>query len=108
MSGPDKLYRWMDGAHVHIAAMAHPAYECTEYTRSDLIPDPHAIARAALEAAAKLVDCGCGHREAVLSDIHGRWAFCGEPSCGAIEADAIRAIMDDPAALAEILKGVKG
>ena len=67
-------------------------------TGTDTIPDPEAIARAALEAAAKLFDQDAKEMRAE-----------GSASYWEAEADAkrIRALMD-PAALAEIVKGVKG
>jgi len=59
MSGPDKLYRWMDGAHVHTATMAHPAYDCTEYIRADL----H---RSEVEAAADRIEALAQERDAAV------------------------------------------
>jgi hypothetical protein len=54
MSAPNRLYRWMDGAHVHMAAMAHPAYDCTEYIRKDVADakKAEAVAREREECAA--------------------------------------------------------
>jgi hypothetical protein len=78
MSGPDKV-RLGKTAGGQWCSFDDPDFP--EYTRTDLIPDPHAIARAALEKAAD--EC-------------------------ALRADqiAIRALASDPAALAEIVKGV--
>jgi len=48
----------------------------------------------ALEDAARMVDCGCECREAVLSAATKteRWRACGRDPCGALDAAAIRAM----------------
>jgi hypothetical protein len=75
-----------------------PPFGPTEYTRTDLIPEPHAIARAALEKAAERIT------DAVWLEyrdsIENKWVFRKEHVDNAIR----RALMD-PAALAEIVKG---
>lgn len=51
----------------------------------------------ALEEAARMVDCGCECREAVLSATTEteRWSTCGCGPCGALVAAAIRAMKGD-------------
>jgi hypothetical protein len=103
MSGPDKIvlqpcamYGWD-----HPDRVKYPVFPAEEYTRTATIPDPAAIARAALEAAAKRiaqiqVDGATSQYAEGYSD--------GVGDC----FNAIRALANDPAALAEIVKGVKG
>ena len=47
------------------------------------------------EACAAMIDCECANKSRVLAERDAysaqRWRLCGEPSCGAIEAAAIRA-----------------
>jgi hypothetical protein len=61
-------------------------------------PNPHTIARAALEAAAKVAD-----RPMLPCDVGGDLLL--DPYTAETIADAIRALANDPAALAEIVKG---
>ena len=75
------------------------ALELTEYTRTDLI-DPHPIARAALEAAAKACESAA---------YDGTYSSDDMVELGCLRSrDYIRALANDDAALAEIVKGVKG
>ncbi len=48
----------------------------------------------ALEDAARMVDCACECRDAVLAAKTKveRWNACGRDPCGALDADAIRAM----------------
>jgi hypothetical protein len=54
--------------------------------------------RRAMEAAAQVVECGCGEDEkarAVAAEAPNggpRWMACGEANCGAIDAATIRAL----------------
>jgi hypothetical protein len=111
MSGPEKLFCWNfqtdEGAWekgwggyaraTNLAPMDERERNTGAlYTRTDLIPDPHAIARAAMEAAAICALCQVSadpHRtaESVAMDIN----------------NAIRAIINDPSRVAEIVKGSK-
>jgi hypothetical protein len=52
------------------------------------------ISDETLEEAARMVDCGCECREAVLSATTEteRWSTCGCDPCGALVAAAIRAM----------------
>lgn len=52
----------------------------------------------ALEDAARMVDCACECREAVLTANTRveRWTACGRDPCGALDAAAIRALIDKP------------
>ena len=59
----------------------------TEYTRTDLIPNPHAVALAAMEKAER------------AARSYGDNSYAAQ-----MIGDAISALMD-PAALAEIVKG---
>jgi hypothetical protein len=71
--------------------------------------DPHAIARRALEWAIREIDtCGDG----VVANALGQQICCSGYHCGCQGADvgayltaAIRAIINDPAKLAEIVEG---
>ena len=72
----------------------------TEYTRADLVPDPAALVRAALEAAAMkplwIADMlRKNSMTAINVDLHNA-------------ARDIRAIATDPAAVAEIVERAKG
>jgi hypothetical protein len=56
-----------------------------------------AARREALEEAARTIECGCPDRDkvALLPPNGGeRWRLCGEANCMAIEAAAIRALME--------------
>jgi hypothetical protein len=82
-----------------------PPFDATEYTRTDLTPDPAAIARAALEEAEKRCD------QIIAGFLSPEYSI-GQPMASFAERfgageckDAIRALME-PAALAEIVKGV--
>lgn len=46
---------------------------------------------------AQEVDCGCEGRDKVLAATSRaqRWNACGQSTCGALAADAIRGLMDD-------------
>jgi hypothetical protein len=106
MSGPDKMYASYStrGQCVVSFAASTPSEEyCIPYTRTDLIPDPHAVARAALEKAAEIADEY--HRRALewAKTVRGLEQHIGETDSSRIAA-AIRALME-PAALAEIVKG---
>jgi len=123
MSGPDKIWAWKwnwigdrhgkpcwsdyPPAFPHLklrklekwwhlwGPMENVPQDVTEYTRADLIPDPHDVARAALEAAAKACE-----KERDDARANG----CSTEAIGAIwSARAIRALANDPAALAEIV-----
>jgi len=52
------------------------------------------ISNAAFEDAARMVDCACECREAVLTANTRveRWTACGRDPCGALDAAAIRAM----------------
>jgi hypothetical protein len=67
--------------------------EMAEYTRADLVPDPAALVRAALESAAAHVE-SIGH--------------FGPKETGHTLATDFRAIATDPAAVAEIVAKAKG
>jgi hypothetical protein len=67
----------------------HPAP--AEYTRTDLIPNPHAIALAALEKAATAAYVVCAETRHV--------------TLGSKAEAAILALANDSAALAEIVEG---
>lgn len=64
---------------------------------TDALSAALAKARAeGMEAAAKMVDCGCPPERKASAvqcspNSGSRWTFCGEGNCGAIEAAAIRA-----------------
>jgi hypothetical protein len=95
MSGPDKMYASESTRGQCIVSFATPSEEyCIPYTRTDLIPDPHAIARAALEKAATAAYVVCAETRHV--------------TLGSKAEAAILALASNPAALAEIVKGVKG
>lgn len=51
----------------------------------------------ALEDAARMVDCACECRDAVLAAKTkvDRWTACGRDPCGALDAAAIRAMKGD-------------
>jgi hypothetical protein len=87
-------------------AIADPLTRLVQWDGNDMPsrPDPHAIARAALEKAAKAAE-----RYASFPQPTSRAARYHEAhNVKANIAAAIRALANDPAALAEIVKGVKG
>jgi len=82
-------------------------------TRTDLIPDPHAIARAALEKAAEIADeimrkyaaetYDTSPVKVFTKDTPSREQSAAKCYCAGEVANAIRAIANDPDALAEIV-----
>jgi hypothetical protein len=51
--------------------------------------------RAAYERAAKEISCGCNNAQAVVNASGAeRWRLCGDPSCGALAAASILALID--------------
>jgi aryl-alcohol dehydrogenase-like predicted oxidoreductase len=77
-----------------------PDRKSTKYTRTDSIPSQDALIRAALDAGANEIDCG---------KCYGK--PCPRPGdCMNVLADEIRALADDPQALAAIRAkaGVRG
>jgi len=82
-------------------AVADPQARLVQWNGDDMTsrPDPHAVALAALEKAADEA-----HRSAMRrANMNATWRQGGIDA-----AEAIRALANDPAALAEIVKGVKG
>jgi hypothetical protein len=77
------------GRRIHTTAGY--GYEKVEYTRTDTIPNPHDIARAALEKAKAAASATCD----------AEWEF----ALGLKVSDAIDAIMENDAELAKIVKG---
>lgn len=66
-----------------------------EHDRAEALQAQLAEARdKALEDAARMVDCACECREAVLTANTRveRWTACGRDPCGALDAAAIRAM----------------
>ena len=97
MSGPDKMYASKSTRGQCVVSFATPSEEyCIPYTRTATIPDPLAIARAALEAAA---DAAKGR---ILTVSEGLLINTANHA-----AAAIRALANDPAALAEIVGRVE-
>lgn len=91
MTGPDRIWAWPWEVDRHRGQWTEDQEifgEGSQYIRADLIPDPAAIVRAALEAAAKAVD-------------DPSWVTPWELQ------DAIRAIASDTAAVAQIIKEAK-
>lgn len=85
----------MDGTLVKVSRQAcEEAADAIEALQAQL-----AAARdKALEDAARMVDCACECREAVLTANTRveRWTACGRDPCGALDAAAIRALIDKP------------
>jgi hypothetical protein len=102
MSGPEKIWATMmdpefarSGTFVDCEKYPQkPNADADQYTRTDLIPNPHDVARAALEKAKAAASATCEEE----------WEFLLSRKI----IDAIDAIMENDAALAEIVKGVKG
>jgi hypothetical protein len=94
---PDKLMIRDTGIYEDCGRRIHTTagsgYEKVEYTRTATIPDPAAIARAALEKAAAAAYVVCAETRHV--------------TLGSKAEAAILALASNPAALAEIVKGVK-
>jgi len=60
--------------------------------------EAQAMVAAALEEAAREIDCGCEHRDAVLAATGAdRWKYCGDP-CAALDAREVRALIPDAGA----------
>lgn len=70
-----------------------PHHQMTEYTRTDTIPSQDALIRAALEEAAET--CDVATMDGVGDIIRGK-------------GDEIRALADDPEAIARIIKAAEG
>jgi len=117
MSGPDRIYASKSTRGQCVVSFATPSEEyCIPYTRADLIPDPAAIARAALEKAAEILHAELSKNQADLSRLARALAENKKPSVAykiqrtrvdtlMSERDKIRALANDLAALAEIVKG---
>ena len=69
-------------------------------TDDKMVPlsEAQAMVAAALEEAAREIDCGCAHRSEVLAATGAeRWKFCGDP-CAALDAREVRALIPDAGA----------
>lgn len=78
--------------------MGGPSERSKKRARAALAAVIPAIQAEALERAADLVDCGCAHKSDVLAvrdeNSGDRWRACGQSTCGALEAHAIRAMKE--------------
>lgn len=84
--------RYPDAAEAYILAAEH------DRMMAEKDAEIAAARNKALEDAARMVDCACECREAVLAANTrvDRWNACGRDPCGALDAAAIRALIDKP------------
>jgi hypothetical protein len=86
-------YDGCDPGEDHVRACVDPPCPCRAAARAAIT----VARREALEEAARTIECGCPDRDkvALLPPNGGeRWRLCGEANCMAIEAAAIRALME--------------
>jgi hypothetical protein len=109
MTAPDRIWAFCapEIAEIENGAtiVAHETVQHggAEYIRADLVPDPAAIVRAALEAAAGHAD----YTGAIQDQRDGSYAG-SVAVMGRDVGDIIRAIASDPEAVAAIVAKAKG
>ena len=92
----------MDGTLVKVSRQAcEEAADAIEALQARVAKKDAEIAAArdkALDDAARMVDCACECRDAVLAAKTkvDRWNACGRDPCGALDAADIRALKESP------------
>jgi hypothetical protein len=102
MDAPKRIWAWPDrGRRESVTGRWSCNTYSSDLTEAYILATEHErllseARNKALEEAAKLANCGCECREAMLPTMTEieRWTTCGNDPCGALVAAAIRALKD--------------
>ena len=103
MTAPERIWMFVDALKQYLPGGGKIMMGDTEYIRADLVPDPAAFVRAALESAATQAD----YTGAIQDQRDGSYAG-SVAVMGRDVGDIIRAIAADDAQVAAIAASAKG